>query len=331
MPTRAEFISDHPQVMARKKATVRRTKKAKTPRMAKAITSYRAGLDRAAIDYARVLRDPCNAPLTRSLAGNSSGSLISRFEQDFIFKANANSTAAVLAFFPGLNQTVSNSADWPTDLTFSILSFSGLGPGNTFLQQNAASVRCVAACLQVTFPGTELNRSGVIGLGVVEGGLIQQVTDAAQGGSGGTICAAYARQACQHTERMPQNMAEITWFPGSQDEIATYTSNATNVAISNVGPFQGRNALLMSASGFPVNVGVRVRMVAVYEWTPLSNKGMINTLEPSTSRNNVQDVLSYLHKQDSSWYINAWKKTQSVMHTVGNVIDYGGKILGAFM
>lgn len=289
-------------------------------------------LDKAAAEYAKLLADPCNAPLTRGVYSATAGSLVSRFEADFILNAGPTEVASIFAFAPGTGTCYGNAVPLTADTTASSLQFAGgTVPGGAFLSATAGTVRALAACMQVSFPGTELNRSGIIGMGVVPGGTITPALVAGSGGPGGTTTAAAIRQLCQHTERMPQNMAEVLWMPGDGDALTIASTKINAAATSNAPDLEDRNLLLMSASGFPVSTGIRIRLVVVYEWSPRIAQGIVATVEPSRSSFSVNDVVRALHLRDPHWYVNAYKKTVSAAKTVGSVISYGAKVLGNFV
>lgn len=290
------------------------------------------GLDTAAATYARLVRDPCNAPLTRTIWPGSGGALVSRFETDFISFAGATETAAAVAFVPGVNQLFYNSTAATADTTATTLTTGALvPPGSTFLSASAGTIRCVAACLQISYPGTELNRSGIVSLGVVPFGTLLPNVATSVGGGNTNTSVSQLRTLCQHTERMPQNHAEVTWFPGSGDTLPFATqfgSSGANIAEDA----QNKNALVATMSGFPVGVGVRIRLVYVCEWTPRLNQGQVATAEVPASRSSLNDVLIALHKTGgTNWFINSWQKASPYLKAAGSVISYGAKMLGPAM
>jgi len=129
---------------------------------------------------------------------------------------------------------------------------------------------------------------------------------------------------------MPQEMAEITWFPGSGDQTPFGTGLTTAAAITE--ETANKNAIVVSVSGFPVSTGVRFRTVYVCEWTPKTAQGLVATAEVPRSRATINDVLIDLHKAGgTNWFINAYKKAQPYLRAAGSVISYGAKLLGPAM
>lgn len=292
-------------------------------------TVTRGGLDGPAQAYARLIADPCNAPLTTTIWPGSTGSFVSRFESDFIVFDGVAQTAGMLYFVPGMNEVYTPSLLLTNDTTASTMTnASTLPPGVTFLQASAGTFRCVAACMQVSFPGTELNRSGIVSLGVMQaGGALRNLATIA-GGQNVNTTASAVRQLCQHTERTPQNMAEIIWQPGGGDQLPTQLGIATNTT-SYVTEASDKNAIVMSVAGIPPVTGVRIRLVSVIEWTPRTAQGFVSSIDPPKSVNSLNDILRALPaSRGSNWFINAWAKAQPYMKAAGSVISYGLKTLG---
>lgn len=323
--------------MAKKKNVVLRKGKKPQPRRPlpnrprMRVMSAPTSLDKAASEYAELLRNPCNAPLVRGVFAGTGGSLVSRFESDFIIASGGTEVAALLAFIPGAGLTFANTTALTTDTISTTFTGANYLPGATFLTGSAGSFRCLAACLQVSFPGTELGRSGIVALGVMPASSISPFLAAASGGTATATNAAQIRQICQHTERMPANMAEILWMPGDGDSAVENPQKVQAYTTANATDIEDRNAIVLSASGFPVSTGIRIRMVTVYEWTPKISVGAVATVEPSRSAFSVADVVRTLHLKNPNWYINAFKRTAGAIKTAGSVISYGAKVLGAFI
>lgn len=284
-------------------------------------------LDTAAARYAKLIADPCNAPLTTTIWPGSTGSFVGRFEQDFITGAGLNSIGGCVVYCPGVNQVWIEGATVTADTNGFVLAPQAIvaySPGGAFLiPPNVGSFRPVAACMQVMFVGTELNRSGVVSCGVIRSETI--LNNISTGGGGGNVNTTLAqlRTLSQHTERTPQEMCEITWRPGPGDMESYSTVVSSLVAVD------GRSSLLATFSGLPITTGVRVRIVTVFEWTPAANSGMVSTVETPKSTNTLNDVLMALDKAGgSNWFINAYKKAAPYARAVGSGIMYGAKMLG---
>jgi len=286
-------------------------------------------LDAAARDYANLIANPCTARLTNTIWPGTAGSIVSRFESDFITFDGAGITAGTLSFIPGVLGVYATSA--LTDTTaVNFIDLSTQTPGYGFLTTVASSVRCVAACLQVSFPGTELTRSGIVSLGVHPFSTVAPNLTGAAGGGGITTTVGQIRTLTQHTERTPQNMAEVTWMPGPGDSdwfefVGTSNTDKVDAACP-------KNALTMTVAGLPAATGVRIRFVSVVEWTPRNAQGLVSAIEVPKSSNTINDVLRALPANlGTSWFINAYKRAQPYIKAANSVINYGSKLLGPAM
>jgi len=302
------------------------------PRGMKVSARPAVALDGAAADYARLIADPCNAKLVSTIWPGANGSFVSRFETDFIFRGGAADVAGILVYVPGTNSCYVNATTLLADNTATLLGVDNVGfppPGNSFLAA-AGSIRAVASCMQVSFPGTELNRSGIVSLGITNFGALTANVAAPAGGGNANTTAGNIRTLCQHVERMPTEMAEITWFPNSGDqEPFELTQQGALVQLDDA---SSKNCIVMSASGYPASTGVRVRIVTVFEWTPKTGQGLVAASEVPKSSNTLNDVLRALPAaKGTNWFINAYKRATPYIRAAGSVISYGAKVLGPAM
>lgn len=285
-------------------------------------------LDSAAQQWAQLIADPCGARLTNSIWPGTAGSFVARFETDYVIFSEATATAGNVVFVPGGNSVFVNKDVLVNDTATSTLLTNVLAPGVGFLNSVAGAVRCVAACAQVSFPGTELSRSGIVAGGVTNFGNFAQNVATTGGGANTAVSAAQVRTLCQHTERMPSTMMEILWMPGAGDQ-DWYEVGSTQTPKEAVDDMANKNCIVLSASGFPVSTGIRVRLVSVLEWTPRANQGMVSSVEIPKSFNSVNDVLRALPaSKGTDWFINAHAKARPWLRAAGSAISYGAKILG---
>lgn len=280
-----------------------------------------AMLDRAAVEWAQLLMDPCNAKLAYPCYPSGSGStVLMRLEADSIIASGATETASFGSWIPGLGIQLQNTTPQTSDTLGSLITPGSLQPGDTFLKASATAVRCVAACLQITYPGSESSRAGVVGIGLVPAETFAYNTTTASGGSNINGTAQSQRVMCQHVERMPATVLEIKWVPGEADT----TSYGYPYPTLYSQQFAGRNALAWSASGFPVNTGIRVRTVAVYEMslTSTAASGSVQSVVPATSVTPMATILKALSDKDPQWYLSTALKTA---RTVGSIISYASQ------
>jgi len=283
-------------------------------------------MDASAQKYAKLLNDPCNAPLTEGIYPGTGGGIVSRLEMDAILYTSATATGGIVVWTPGLGLMYVNSTTITADTTsvnFSPIYTVSAGaispPGFSFLSTTAQSFRCVAACAQMSYPGTESNRSGAISMGVMDAGTAAGFLPTAAGGENTAATTATVRQLSQHSERTPAALAEVKWFPGEQDgrffSYGAVTAGLPANPTSNV-DHEGRNSIVLGWSGFPVNTGCRIRLVLVCEWNPAVNQGLMATVQPKYSKASVVEVLTRMAKADPNWYIRASQALGSVM---GNI------------
>lgn len=281
------------------------------------------GLDRAAADWAALLEDPCSAKLVYPCypSGNG-GTVLMRVEADSIYGGGATETAGFGAWVPGYGLFFGNSTPAPLDTTSSLLGTNtNFQPGDTFLKTNCGSIRCVAACLQMSYPGSELSRAGVVGIGVAPADSFITNLPTAVGGANNASSAQVFRITCQHVQRMPQDVMECKWFPGETDQGAY---SAVYPAATFAQGLAGRNAIVWSASGFPVSTGIRIRTVAVYEVSLIStlSSGQVQSVAPPTSAFQTSHVLRYLAGKDPQWYLH---KARQIAQTIGSVVSYASQ------
>lgn len=242
-------------------------------------------LDAAAYAYARLLSDPCGAPLVQPVFPGADAGFMIRAESFLTFGTTAGDTCGVVHWSPGFVNASNtelcvktNAA--PGAITTSFAN-SGGGPGKNFLSTNARGARCVAACMRVTFPGSESARSGRIHYGHTTAGMI----DVADSMSVDDVC-----QTLQHYSRTPPDTVEIVWKPSFADCEFNDPAAAANAQVRD-----RKSALTFAWAGLPAAVGMTFHFTAVYEWTPATGFGVgYNSLGKAVSTNTLDDVLDTL-------------------------------------
>lgn len=316
-----------------KRQTSKQQPKAKPRQVARVSPPSRGVFDRAALEWAMLLRDPCNAKLTYPCyPGGTGGTVLIRLEADSIIANGATETAAFGAFIPGIGASLANATPQTSDTAPGSLlqANANIQPGATFISANANALKCVAACVQLSYPGSELNRAGIVGIGVVPATTTVNALATASGGGNINSSAQAARIACQHVERMPAGVVECKWFPGEADASEI---SMLNYPTSYGSLFNGRNAILWTASGFPVSTGVRVRCVAVYEVSLQSTtaSGQVQAVAPPVSSNTPAQILRAMAHKDPQWYIESATKAGRAIGTAISYAAQGAKAAGAFV
>lgn len=274
----------------RTKNNAKRNVARRAPRTRVVVSS---GLDEHATKYAKLLADPCNGQLTPSVFSGSNGALLARFEYDQIFNNAATDIGSAGYFCPGaICQNTTNNAigfggPWSSDTIPGALinATPAIQPGNAFLAANASGVRAIAACIQVNYMGSELDRAGVIAVGC---GKLSTVVP--------TISTATLRTLAQVVQRMPD--APIEYRLPITEGSELFRDPASTVNPITEPTAQDLPALFWSATGVKAATGIRVRFVVVYEWIPKIGIGMTvpNMGRVSVSRNTSSDVLRALEK-----------------------------------
>ncbi len=297
-------------------------------------------LDASAQQFARLLADPCAGPLVHPVYSGSDSGYLGRFETDFVVSSLGTSGGAgnfgALLFAPGCigvsgNDTLSISGN--TSVMF--LGSSGTAsdtdtkswvckgtpvagtapsvnpqPGAQFFAFGSEAVRCVAACLQIHYTGTELNRAGTVSLARVNAGSVLN--------SDFTSVSAL-RALSNYVDRTPDTHYEIIWTPSDGDQLFVDPSLITGQRQT-----ERKNGVLLTYSGVP-STDLRVRLVCVYEWVPESGQGLISGMENrNRSSNTLDHVLNTLDKTGRWWLKNG----HHVVNTGASLFKGAATLLG---
>lgn len=272
----------------------------KAPRRAVIPKMMRAGLDAQGMAWANSLNDPCGAPLAHPCYVGSDGGILTRFEGFYDVGTGATDTCGIFSFTPN---AIGNSAGSGPAITFFNAANPGVAtalanptnasqPGYTFLSTNATAVRCVSACIQVYYAGTELNRSGILSYGNVSGGTFLV---------GNVVNVNNSSNVLEHYTRVPNELIEIKWRPTSADQLWRDPSQVLG-SFNDAARLGGMG---FTFTGLQAAAGLRVRIVAIYEYMPDSQVGITNTVRSrSTSRNSFDEVINYLDAT-GDWMVRA--------------------------
>ncbi len=285
----------------------------------KAVAAVTARLDASAAAFARLLMDPCQAPLVHPVYAGSDAGYLGRFETDFLCSSAINQaagcTAGAILFSPGcigVSATDTTSINGITSvmglgsLAAQVVNDSGtynwqcrnltaaggtqIQPGAAFFAFASESVRCVAACVQLHYIGTELDRAGTISMARVNAGSVLNSDTASVSG---------LRQLSNYVDRTPESHVELKWCPADGDQLFTDPSLVTGQRQA-----ERKNGLLVTYSGIDPSK-LRVRFVAVYEWLPETAQGLVTTMESrNRSSNSLDHVLNALDRTGRWWQRN---------------------------
>jgi hypothetical protein len=243
--------------------------------------------------------------------------MVARFEKEYIINNSSTDTAAAFIFNPFSGLVAWSTAPLVDDTNpvgWTIPTGTIFHPGNAFLGANASWARCIAACVQVYYPGSELTRAGVVSLGQYPAEVV-----------GDSVGVATYRQMANYVMRTPADVAEIVWRPNQADLLGREPLAPASFLINNMG---GTNttSLVVTAAGIPVNTGIRVRVVAVYEWMPDPMAGFKNMVVRNPNPVTLGQVLSFLDRT-GDWMAGtaraAGKTVASLAHGVASMYQLG--------
>lgn len=253
-----------------RKAVRPKKKQAKTKRNAvvKRVTSQ---LDNGAKMFARMLMDPCNAPLTAPTYSGMGTGVYRRFRSVFNIPTSVEGT---YMFTPGSNiQTVAThvAANAGNVYTFNQSIIFATAELDGHIES-----RCLAACVKVRYIGPETSRAGVIGL---------RTSPFAYLANGETSFNRTMQSECPQLNRTGEVLHEVKFVPGSGDEI--FSGNLGSGALLNKtqGSFGFTYAAVPDAS-------LQVEVTAIIELETRS--GLLPNIAPPTSSNTTNQVLGAL-------------------------------------
>lgn len=254
-----------------------------------------SSLDANAAAYAKLIADPCKAPLTNPVYSGGEGGYLVRSDAWNSYGIGAGNTSGILHWTPGYMCATHQEHCYTAAAasgTAAVVATSGNVPGKDFLTATAGAIRCVAACIRVTFSGSESARSGRVHLGHTSG--IHVIP-------GASVSADAVANSLPNFMRTPPTELELIWKPNDADQLFVNPNAA----------FDGndrarRSALTMAFAELPAGVGLTVHMTAVYEWQPKNNQGISNPSQSRNKSNNTLDqVISYLEKNGETWLRSA--------------------------
>jgi hypothetical protein len=268
-------------------------------------------LDEAARCWARLLNDPCNAPLCHPVYAGGNGGILVRAQAYTAYTVPAGDTATYIAWAPGalLTSKGAVAAD-TTVLTLNPLA-ADFVPASGYLTNNAGSVRAVAACLKVTWLGTELNRQGYCRFGNIN------FSDLGIPGTTSVTIAGLS-QLCEASCRMPEDGLEIKWRPNDFDQ------QTTQPGFGDAQTDNGRRgAILLAVTGTPAASQYIVETTCVYEYQPTLAVGITAATASGTRSVNTMDhVIEALDKTGTWMY--------KIGHTIGQVANVAYGLYNAY-
>lgn len=269
-----------------------------------------AGLDEPAKCWARLLNDPCNAPLCHPCYSGSNGGILVR-SCTYANLTFTSSTAGFIYLVPGAG--FSYFATTALDTTAGTLptSVATYVPGYTYIANNAGSFRAAAACMKVTWGGTELNRQGYIRFGNVN------TSDIGIPGSTGYTVSGLSN-LFEGATRMPEETLEIKWRPTDFDQqTSTLVNTDSNQDIGR------RGAVGIAVSSVPTGSILIIETTVVYEYQPQISLGLTAaTASVQRSRVTMDAVIDALD-QTGTWMYK-------IGHMVGQAASLANTVYGIY-
>lgn len=267
--------------MVKKKTAVKKNaRKGQRPRPKGGRT---AGLDLHGAAYARLLRDPCNAPLVAPVyMGAGSGNYV-RVRKILTPLVDSN-TSLQFGWDPA-----TNAAWYGQGIGGAVGSIGQADPLITHSLGNIwKQFRCMAACVKVRYVGPEMDRAGVVGLLCAP----PMFTPLATGVSSSSILGSCA---CIH--RVGDVLHEVKWVPDNDVSWTKATSVFDPTSFGNDNTLQ---VVIDSA----VPNSIMLECTVVYEVAYQATAGMVSTAQISKSRNTFNQVAQALGEPVSWLYSN---------------------------
>lgn len=201
-----------------------------------------------------LITDPCGAQLTGGYALSTEG-IVQRFSRLVVPNpTNENSFAYIFNPvahganpFSAIRQRMANGISTSNDIGID-------APGEGFIDTNADHVATLAACMQVLYTGTLVNRKGYIGVCQASADVLQVLATSPNPGLVDLLT------YCQHIAPITSEMVEVKWSPSIRNFKADNSSSETGGSYVD-------NSLMVVAIG--VNpADFVVRFTSVYEYVP---------------------------------------------------------------
>lgn len=270
--------------MVKTKANVSKVVKTKVK---KAVVSNNISLDEPAVCWAKLLQDPCNAPICESPYSGQKG-YTTRVSGTLSLPVGAGNTALTLIVVP-TGCFVATFSGITGATTFTPAFASGQFPGNTFLSSNSNQVRCLAGCIQAWSSLAPLNITGNVHAGVVPTSAVNTAG----------VSVDRLSQLATASGKLTAEMMELKWRPAAHDE--DYNSiGAGNYDDSD------RNAMFMAFSGLQSSETIQFKLTFVYEWVPRFDLGLGQAPTKTVmTRFRVPNILAALDKHYPNWWHNS--------------------------
>lgn len=240
-------------------------------------------MDAGAKSFARMLLDPCNAPMCPSTYAGMGTGEFRRYRR--ILNVPATAVEGSYIITPGANilnwgSHVAANRGTPYQYSNQETIFSSI-PADT-------ETRCLAACVKVRYTGAEQSRQGTIGLRTLPFRFLE---------AGSTSSAAIDMENCPQINRCGEVTHEVKFVPGTADEL--FTSVAGTPVIDNL---KNLGSFGFVFSG--INAGtLQIEITAIIEIE--APAGIVPVATTPPSKNTTNQVLSFLGPV-AKWAFNTY-------------------------
>lgn len=250
----------------------------------------------------RLIMDPCGAELTTGYALSSTG-LVQRFTR-YITPAVTTENAFAFVWNPtsqgtAITQKTATGLGAPTNV-------STPGPGEGFFESNADAAATLAACVEVLYTGTLVNRKGYIGVCQANWNVLAAI-------AAGTTDLGTLMSYCQAVSPVPSAAVELKWSPSMRNFVMTNTTDEGGASTDN--------ALMVVAVGVSPNDFV-VRFTAVYEYVPKFTLGAPAPRVTKAIPTGVGERIISRLDAAGHWWHNVGS-TMDSLSRLGNQVVYG--------
>ncbi len=268
-------------------------------------------LDAPGTQYARLLMDPCNAPLVHPVYSGAGAGFLTRGDYIVTFGAGATEAAGFIHWTPGYvnssNTHLIAGAGASGSTALTAVANGANSPLTSWLVANSFGCRCVAACAKIIYPGAEQTRSGRIHYGQTLGGLVD---------NNDSITVDNLAPTLTNFGRTPNEPIEILWKPEDADQEFNDPAAAASAPLKD-----RKSSVTIAWAGIPVSTGMTIQLTAVYEWTPKPGQGIGNNpTGKNTSANTLDHVVDAVQRTGFKWVRDSMAAFSR---------DMAGSILGA--
>nr|WRQ65661.1 hypothetical protein [Tolivirales sp.] len=264
----------------------------------------------------RLIMDPCSADLVNGYALSTRG-VVQRYSSVFSI-TGTNTTQGAVAIFPcdyaggaiRMYSSTASSTALPTPVVRPL-------PGQAAIDAVADNVTTLAACVQVIYTGTELDRKGYIGVGQGPfGGLLDTFVTTGPGPANFDNVLA----SCQMVTRTPDSPVELKWSP-------TVSNFNGGQGVEEAGYSTSNNGLFFVVNGIPTT-DYMFKVTVVYEWMPKATIGMPLPPVGRTIRPGTAERITSALNSAGMWWNNLMQlggATSSMLEMAGRGANRIGK------